>query len=175
MKVKPIGFNRCAGKFVEKMSEHGGEKLANYVNAGGKMVVAPLVIMNNPFTNESKKNRKWASTKQIVEAVITLGIQLAGLGVLYKKIDKLASKGKINFKLTEIAKEKGIFPEKIQEEIRAGLSKKEAIKKLDEQCLSVFKDRLGTLTTIALYIPTLAISNKVFPVIAERMTKNENK
>ena len=56
MKVKPIGFNRYAGKFIEKMSEHGGEKLANYVNAGGKMVVAPLVIMNNPFTNESKKN-----------------------------------------------------------------------------------------------------------------------
>ena len=65
--------------------------------------------------------------------------------------------------------------EKIQEEIRAGLSKKEAIKKLDEQCLNVFKDRLGTLTTIALYIPTLAVSNKVFPMIAERMTKNEDK
>lgn len=175
-RVGAIKFNQVMANSIEKVSTHGGEKMSNYVNAVGKAFVAPLVIIKNPFSKEPEKNRKWAGVKQVVEAGVTLGIQLLALGQLYKGIDKLAAKGKLHFNPVKIAKETGVFPKKFAEKIKQNkINKTEAIKNLQAECTDIFKDRLGTILAISLYVPTLAITNRIFPKIAERIVKNENK
>ena len=98
MRVGMPKFNQYIATSLEKFSQNGGEKVSNYVNAAGKAVIAPLVIMHNPFTKENEDNRKWAAIKQPVEAILTITMQLASLALLYKGINSLIKKGKINFK-----------------------------------------------------------------------------
>ena len=172
MKIAPIRTNQRLANSLEKFSEQGGEKIANYINAAGKFAIAPLVIMYNPFTKESKENKEWAAIKQPVEAVITLGAQLLSLNALYKGIDKLAEKGKIKFKLVEDAIKTGEIPKPILETARH--NKEEALNLLRKNCLDIFKDRIGTILTIALYVPVLAISNRIFPKIADWMVKDND-
>lgn len=172
MKISPINFNQRMANSLEKFSTQGGEKIANYINAGGKFAIAPLVILYNPFTKESKENKKWAAIKQPVEAVVTILAQIAALGVLFKGIDKLASKGKIHFKIVEEAKKLGNIPKEILE--TANGDKAQAIKDLHKNCLDIFKDRVGTILTIALYVPILALSNKIFPVVADWLVKDND-
>lgn len=172
MKIVPIRTNQRLANSLEKFSEQGGEKIANYINAAGKFAIAPLVIMYNPFTKESKENKEWAAIKQPVEAVITLGAQLLSLNALYKGIDKLAEKGKIKFKLVEDAIKTGEIPKPILETARH--NKEEALNLLRKNCLDIFKDRIGTILTIALYVPVLAISNRIFPKIADWMVKDND-
>ena len=88
---------------LEKFSKNGGEKVSNYVNAAGKAVIAPLIIMNNPFTHEDKESKQWAAIKQPVEAIITIAMQIATLSLLYKGIDKIIKNSKVNFKFVEEA------------------------------------------------------------------------
>ena len=160
---------------LEKFSQKGGEKVSNYVNAAGKAVIAPLVIMHNPFTKENEENRKWASIKQPVEAVITLAMQLVSLGLLYKGIDSLIKKGKINFKYVEnAAKDISKIPEKILK--ACNYDKEKALEMYKSQYNEIFKDRLGAVVTTITYLPVLALSNKIYPKIAEKIVnKNENK
>ena len=58
MKVINTNLNQHIATSLEKFSQKGGEKVSNYVNAAGKAVIAPLVIMHNPFTKENEENRK---------------------------------------------------------------------------------------------------------------------
>ncbi len=176
MNISPVRFNQKMANSLEKFSSQGGEKIANYINAGGKFAIAPLVIMYNPFTKESKENKKWAAIKQPVEAVITIVAQIAALGVLFKGIDKLAAKGKIKFNLVEEAKKTGVIPKQILESVNNDKGK--ALQELSKDCLDIFKDRVGTILTIALYVPILALSNRIFPRVADFLVKdkdNDNK
>ena len=170
--VTPIKFNQRMANSLEKFSEQGGEKIANYINAAGKFAIAPLMILYNPFTNEPKENKKWAAIKQPVEAVITIAAQIMSLNLLYKGIDKLAEKGKLNFKLVKDAIKGGEIPKAIMEASSGDRAK--AIKNLQKTCLDIFKDRVGTVLTIALFVPVLAISNRIFPKIADLLTKDND-
>lgn len=172
MKIAPVNFNQKMANSLEKFSSQGGEKIANYINAGGKFAIAPLVILYNPFTKESKENKKWAAIKQPVEAVITIAAQLASLGLLFKGIDKLAAKGKIKFKLVEDAKKTGEIPKQILEAAKGDKAK--ALEELSKDCLDIFKDRVGTVLTIALYVPVLALSNRIFPKVADMLVKDKD-
>lgn len=45
-----------------------------------------------------------------------------------------------------------------------------------EQYNDIFKDRLGAVLSAVTYIPVLAVSNKTYPKIAQKLVnKNENK
>lgn len=174
--IRPITtatpINQRMANSLEKFSEQGGEKIANYINAAGKFAIAPLMILYNPFTKESKENKKWAAIKQPVEAVITIAAQIMSLNLLYKGIDKLAEKGKLNFKLVQDAIKGGEIPKPIMDASAGDRSK--AIKNLQKACLDIFKDRVGTILTIALFVPVLAISNRIFPKIADLLTKDND-
>lgn len=172
MKIAPIKFNQKMANSLEKFSSQGGEKIANYINAGGKFAIAPLVIMYNPFTKESKENKKWAAIKQPVEAVVTIAAQIAALGLLFKGIDRLAAKGKIKFRLVEEAKKTGDIPKQILESVQN--DKVKALAELSQNCLDIFKDRVGTVLTIGLYVPILALSNRIFPKVADMLVKDND-
>jgi len=73
MKVRLPKINQRIATSLENFSKKGGEKVSNYVNAAGKAIIAPMVIIANPFSKEDKENRQWAAVKQPVEAVVTLG------------------------------------------------------------------------------------------------------
>ena len=49
-------------------------------------------------------------------------------------------------------------------------------KEFEERFNNVFKDRIGAILSIVTYVPVLAISNKIYPKIAEKIVgkKNEN-
>lgn len=172
MNISPVKFNQRMANSLEKFSSQGGEKIANYINAGGKFAIAPLVIMYNPFSKESKENKKWAAIKQPVEAVVTIAAQIAALGLLFKGIDKMAAKGKIKFKLVEEAKKTGEFPKQILESVNN--DKVKALEELSKNCLDIFKDRVGTVLTIGLYVPILALSNRIFPKVADMLVKDND-
>ncbi len=172
MKVAPVKFRQQMANSLEKFSSQGGEKIANYINAGGKFAIAPLVILYNPFSKESKENKKWAAIKQPVEAVVTIAAQIAALGLLFKGIDKLAAKGKINFKLVDEIKKTGNYPKQILESVNNDKTK--ALEEIKKNCLDIFKDRVGTILTIALYVPILALSNRIFPKIADMLVKDDD-
>jgi len=174
MKVNAPKINQYVATSIEKFSQKGGEKVSNYVNAAGKAIIAPLIIMNNPFTHEDKESRKWAAVKQPVEAVITIAMQLATLGLLYKGIDKLIKSGKINFKYVEQAtKDISKIPKKILEACNNDTAK--ALKMYKEQYNEIFKDRVGAVLSAVTYLPVLAVSNKVYPKIAKKLVNNESK
>lgn len=174
MRVNASKVNQYLATSIEKFSQKGGEKVSNYVNAAGKAVIAPLIIMNNPFTHEDKDSRKWAAVKQPVEAVITLAMQLATLGLLFKGMDKLIKSGKINFKYVEEAtKDVSKIPQKILE--ACNNDKTKALKMYKEQYNEIFKDRVGAVLSAVTYLPVLAISNKVYPKIAKKLVNNESK
>ena len=48
------------------------------------------------------------------------------------------------------------------------------IKTLEKNCLEIFKDRVGTILTIGLYVPVLALSNRIFPVVADWLVKDND-
>ena len=175
MRVGTPKFNQRIATSLEKFSQNGGEKISNYVNAAGKAVIAPIIIMHNPFSHEDKDNRKWAAVKQPVEAVITIVMQLATLSLLYRGIDSLIKKGKINFKYVEEAtKDVSKIPQKILETCENDVQKALAIYK--EQYNEVFKDRVGAVLSAVTYLPVLAVSNKIYPKIAQKLVNgNENK
>ena len=174
MRVGSSNINQHIATSLEKFSQKGGEKVSNYVNAAGKAVIAPLVILNNPFTKENEDNRKWAAIKQPVEAVLTIAMQLASLALLYKGIDSLIKKGKINFKYVENAtKDVSKIPSKILE--ACGNNHTEAVKMYKEQYNEIFKDRVGAVISAIAYLPVLALSNKIYPKIAQKLVnRNEN-
>ncbi len=173
MRVQPVKFNQRMARSLEKFSDQGGEKIANYINAAGKFAIAPLMILYNPFTKESKENKKWAAIKQPVEAVVTILAQLVSLNVLYKGVDKLAEKGKLQFQLVKDAiKDNSKIPASIME--TAGNNTEKALKLLDETCVGIFKDRIGTILTIAMFVPVLALSNRIFPKIADILVKDND-
>lgn len=175
MRVGMPKINQHIATSLEKFSQKGGEKVSNYVNAAGKAIIAPLVIMNNPFTKENEDNKKWAAVKQPVEAVITIAMQLASLALLYKGVDSLIKKGKINFKYVENAtKDASKIPKKILEACNNDYDK--ALKMYREQYNEIFKDRIGAVVSAIAYLPVLALSNKIYPKIAQKLVnKNENK
>lgn len=159
---------------LERFSKNGGEKISNYANAAGKAIIAPLVIMHNPFSKEDKENRKWAAVKQPIEAVITVAIQTVSLTMLFAAMDKMFKSGKFQFKaIQEAAKDSTKIPKKILES--CGFDKELALKKYTEHFNSVFKDRVGAILSILTYIPVLAISNKIYPKIAEKIVGKKEK
>lgn len=173
MRVGAPKLNQYLATSMEKFSQKGGEKVSNYVNAAGKALIAPMIIMHNPFTHEDEDSRKWAAVKQPVEAVITLAMQLATLGLLYKGIDKLISKGKVNFKFVEEAtKDVSKIPEKIMKACNDDADK--ALKMYKEQYNDIFKDRVGAVVSAVTYLPVLALSNKIYPKIAQKLVNNKN-
>ena len=175
MKIGSPRVRQQLATSLEKFSQKGGEKVSNYVNAAGKMVIAPLVIMHNPFTHEDEENKKWAAIKQPVEAVITIAMQLATLALVYKGVNALLNKGLVNFKFVENAKKDvSQIPLKIME--ACGNNKEKALEMYKNQFNDVFKDRVGAVASMLTYIPVLAVSNKIYPKIAARLVgKNENK
>lgn len=174
MKVGMPNIRQYAATSLEKFSQNGGEKVSNYVNAAGKAVIAPLIILNNPFTHEDKESKQWAAIKQPVEAVITIAMQIATLSLLYKGIDKLIQNGKVNFKFVEEAtKDISKIPEKIMKACNNDNDKALAMYK--EQYNEIFKDRVGAVVSAVTYLPVLAVSNKLYPKIAQKLVnRNEN-
>ena len=174
MKVGMPNIRQYAATSLEKFSKNGGEKVSNYVNAAGKAVIAPLIILNNPLTHEDKESRQWAAIKQPVEAVITIAMQIATLSLLYKGIDKLIQKGKVNFKFVEEAtKDISKIPEKIMQ--ACNNDKDKALTMYKEQYNEIFKDRVGAVVSAVTYLPVLAVSNKIYPKIAQKLVnRNEN-
>lgn len=159
---------------LERFSKNGGEKISNYANAAGKAVIAPLVIMHNPFSKEDKDNRKWAAIKQPIEAVITVAIQTASLTLLFAGMDKMFKSGKFQFKaIQEAAQDSRKIPAKIME--ACNFDKDLALKRYAEQFNNTFKDRVGAILSILTYIPVLAISNKIYPKIAEKIVGKKEK
>lgn len=175
MRVGAIKLNQRIATSMEKFAQKGGEKVSNYVNATGKAVIAPFVIMHNPFTHESEENKKWAAIKQPVEAVITLGMQLATLALVYKGINSIIKSGKINFKFVkEASQDISKIPQKIME--ACNNDKDKALKMYEDQFNEIFKDRIGAIVSALTYIPVLAVSNKIYPKIAHKLVdKDENK
>lgn len=173
MRVGLPNIRQVAATSLEKFSKNGGEKVSNYVNAAGKAVIAPLIIMHNPFTHEDEESKQWAAIKQPVEAVITIAMQISTLSLLYKGIDKLIKNGKINFKFVEEAtKDVSKIPEKIMN--ACNNDKDKAIAMYKEQYNEIFKDRVGAVISAATYLPVLAVSNKVYPKIAQKLVNNKN-
>ena len=168
-------IRQVAATSLEKFSKNGGEKVSNYVNAAGKAVIAPLIIMHNPFTHEDEESKQWAAIKQPVEAVITIAMQIATLSLLYKGIDKIIKNGKVNFKFVEEAtKDISKIPEKIMKACNG--DKDKALAMYKEQYNEIFKDRVGAVVSAATYLPVLAVSNKIYPKIAQKLVNNnENK
>lgn len=176
MGIKIGNINQRIVTSLEKFSKNGGEKISNYANAAGKAVIAPMVIMHNPFSKENKENRKWAAVKQPIEAVITVAIQTLSLSLLFAGMDKLFKSGKFNFKaIQEATLDHTKIPKKIME--ACNFDKDLALKNYTEQFNNVFKDRVGAILSILTYIPVLAISNKIYPKIAEKIIgkKDEHK
>lgn len=175
MRVGMPNIRQVAATSLEKFSKNGGEKVSNYVNAAGKAVIAPLIIMHNPFTHEDKESKQWAAVKQPVEAVITIAMQIATLSLLYKGIDKLIKNNKINFKFVEEAtKDISKIPQKIMNACNG--DKDKALAMYKEQYNEIFKDRVGAVVSAATYLPVLAVSNKIYPKIAQKLVNNnENK
>ena len=102
-------------------------------------------------------------------------MQLASLAVLYKGIDSLIKKGKINFKyVSDAAKDASKIPKKLLD--ACGNDKDKALIMYKNQYNEVLKDRLGAVVTALVYLPVLAISNKIYPQIARKLVNNnENK
>ena len=175
MRVGMPNIRQFAATSLEKFSKNGGEKVSNYVNAAGKAVIAPLIIMHNPFTHEDEESKQWAAIKQPVEAVITIAMQIATLSLLYKGIDKIIKNGKVNFKFVEEAtKDISKIPEKIMK--ACNNDKDKALEMYKQQYNDIFKDRVGAVVSAATYLPVLAVSNKIYPKIAQKLVnKNENK
>lgn len=175
MRVGMPNIRQVAATSLEKFSKNGGEKVSNYVNAAGKAVIAPLIIMHNPFTHEDEESKQWAAIKQPVEAVITIAMQIATLSLLYKGIDKIIKNGKVNFKFVEEAtKDISKIPEKIMKACNG--DKDKALAMYKEQYNEIFKDRVGAVVSAATYLPVLAVSNKIYPKIAQKLVNNnENK
>lgn len=175
MRINSCKINQSIINGLEKFSKEGGEKVSNYVNAAGKAIIAPLVIMHNPLTHEDEDNRKWAAVKQPVEAVITLAMQLATLTLLFKGINKLLQNPKFDFKFIKEAKlDASKIPQKILDACKG--DKALALEKYKEQFNDIFKDRVGAVLSALTYIPVLAVSNKVYPKIASKLIdKNESK
>ena len=173
MRVGLPNIRQVAATSLEKFSKNGGEKVSNYVNAAGKAVIAPLIIMHNPFTHEDEESKQWAAIKQPVEAVITIAMQIATLSLLYKGIDKLIKNGKVNFKFVEEAtKDISKIPEKIMKACEN--DKDKALAMYKEQYNEIFKDRVGAVVSAATYLPVLAVSNKIYPKIAQKLVNNKN-
>ena len=173
MRVGLPNIRQVAATSLEKFSKNGGEKVSNYVNAAGKAVIAPLIIMHNPFTHEDQESKQWAAIKQPVEAVITIAMQIATLSLLYKGIDKLIKNGKVNFKFVEEAtKDISKVPEKIMKACNNDNDKALAMYK--EQYNEIFKDRVGAVVSAVTYLPVLAVSNKIYPKIAQKLVNNKN-
>lgn len=175
MGIRTGKINQRIVNAVERFSKNGGEKISNYANAAGKAVIAPIVIMHNPFSKEDKENRKWAAVKQPIEAVITVAIQTASLSLLFFGMDKMFKSGKFQFKaIQEATKDCTKIPKKILE--ACNFDKEKALKAYTDQFNNVFKDRIGAILSIVTYIPVLAVSNKIYPKIAEKIVgkKNEN-
>lgn len=173
MRVGAPKLNQYIATSMEKFSQKGGEKVSNYVNAAGKALIAPMIIMHNPFTHEDEDSRKWAAVKQPVEAIITVAMQMATLGLLYKGIDKLIHSGKVNFKyVKEAADDVSKIPKKIMEACNNNVD--DALKMYKEQYDDIFKDRVGAVVSAITYLPVLAISNKVYPKIAQKLVNNKN-
>ena len=174
MGIKVSNINQRIVSSLEKFSKNCGEKISNYANAAGKAVIAPMVIMYNPFSKEDKENKKWAAVKQPIEAVITVAIQTASLTLLFACMDKLFKSGKFNFKsIQEATKDHTKIPKKILES--CNFDQDLALKKYTEQFNNVFKDRVGAILSILTYIPVLAISNKIYPKIAEKIVGKKEK
>ena len=68
------------------------------------------------------------------------------------------------------------IPEKILKACNYDYEK--ALSMYKKQYNEIFKDRLGAIVTTITYLPVLAVSNKIYPKIAEKIVnkkKNENK
>jgi len=102
-------------------------------------------------------------------------VQLISLAFLYEGIDKIIKKSNFTFKCAEDAA-KDIS--KVSEKILKACNN-DTVKALDlykQECNNICKDRLGAVVSAIVYIPVLAISNKVYPKIAKAMFgKNESK
>ena len=83
--------------------------------------------------------------------------------------------GKVNFKYVENAtKDISKIPKNILEACNNDYDK--ALKMYKEQYNEIFKDRVGAIVSSVSYLPVLALSNKVYPKIAQKLVnKNENK
>ena len=102
-------------------------------------------------------------------------MQIATLSLLYKGIDKIIKNGKINFKFVEEAtKDISKIPEKIMQ--ACNNDKDKALEMYKQQYNDIFKDRVGAVVSAATYLPVLAVSNKIYPKIAQKLVNNnENK
>lgn len=168
-------INQRLATSVENFSKKGGEKISNYVNAAGKAIIAPMVIMANPFSKEEKENKEWAAIKQPVEAVITLGMQLLSLALIYKGMNKLIQKSNFTFEYVKKAiKDPSQIPDTIMK--ACNNDKEKTLNMYRKQYNDIFKDRIGAVASALVYLPVLAVSNRIYPKIAKKLfNKDENK
>ncbi len=143
-------------KFSYKFAKAGGEKVANMVNAGGKMAIAPLIIALNPFSKEEKETKVYSACKHPIEAVLTIAIQILALNKVGKYIDNLSMQGKLakNFNLKDV-------PNGPELDL---ISKR----------LGVFKDRVGIGVALAAIPVVTSITNWAYPKIMKKIMPKKN-
>ena len=90
-----------------------------------------------------------------------------------KGIDKLIHSGKVNFKyVKDAADDVSKIPKKIMEACNNNVD--DALKMYKEQYDEIFKDRVGAVVSAITYLPVLAVSNKIYPKIAQKLVNNKN-
>ncbi len=147
-------------KFSVGFAKAGGEKVANMVNAFGKMLIAPFIIAFNPISKEDKDTKIYSAWKQPIEAALTITIQLLALNKVGKYIDTLSKEGKLaqGFNVKDVAKGPQFD--------------------IVEEKLGVFKDRVGILVAIAAIPIVTSITNWAYPKIMKSFitpTPKDNK
>ena len=104
-------------KFLAKFYDKFGddcEKFSDFLNMAGKIFIAPLTIIFNPFVKKDqndKDERFYAAMKHPIEGIL-MGIMQIGIAMgVDNYIESLASKGKLGKKmnLNNIPKESGKY------------------------------------------------------------------
>ena len=90
-------YVRLAEKFSE--SKYSGD-ITNVIITGlGTGLVAPFMIKNNPLSKEDQDTKTYAAWRQPISAVIAVVSQVGITMNIRKIIDKMASEGRLGYKL----------------------------------------------------------------------------
>jgi hypothetical protein len=91
-------------KTFYKLKHSGGEIESVILNGLGKVLIAPLVIAFNPFSDENKETKTYSAWKQPIEGLAAIAAQLTVNIQANKFIDKIAKSGELKkFDISENA------------------------------------------------------------------------
>ncbi len=143
-------LKKSALKVLAKLSNFSGEKANIIINSAGKFFIAPAMIMFNPFLKESKEDKGYSASKQVVAAGFNLVSQLGVLVITEKWLNKLAKANKLG------------------PAFNLNTAKKEAAQ-LAQKRLKVLNDGIGLAAALALIPVVVKITNWAYPQIMEKI------